>query len=41
LLKKGISLDSIKQMSEQEISEYLSIISSFDEIEQENLDKRR
>jgi hypothetical protein len=40
LLKKGISLDSIKTMSESEISEYTAIIGVMDEIESESLQKR-
>jgi len=40
LLRKGISLESIKQMSEKEVFEYLEILHVFDELESENLNEK-
>ena len=37
LLKSGISLDNIKQMSENEIAEYSAILVAISELEQDSL----
>jgi hypothetical protein len=41
MLRKGLSLASIKDMSEVEVSEYLAILNMFDELEQEQMNKRQ
>lgn len=40
-LRHGIPLDSIKQMSESEIMEYVQILGIFDEIEADRMEKSK
>jgi hypothetical protein len=37
LLKHGVSMESIKQMSDREVGEYLSIFNVLDEMESEQM----
>jgi hypothetical protein len=39
LLKKGISYDSIKSMTENDVLEYQAILQEIDKIEQDNMEK--
>jgi hypothetical protein len=39
MLRHNISLESIRQMSEQEASEYVQILGVFDELESEQMKK--
>ncbi len=41
LLKHNINLESIKQMSEDDVMQYIQILQVFDEIEQEQLEKSK
>jgi hypothetical protein len=40
VLKHGVTLDSIKQMSEDEMMEYIIILGAFDEIEKDHMEKK-
>jgi len=39
MLKAGFSLEAIKQMSEEDVIEYVQILNIFDEIESEKMRK--
>ena len=39
LLRKGISLDNIRSMSEEEVQEYFTILGVIDELEEERISK--
>ena len=41
LMKHGISYDSIKQMTEHEVMEYMTIIQEIDRIEAEKMESMR
>jgi len=41
LMKHGISYDSIKQMTEQEVMEYFMILQEIDKLEAEKLEAAR
>lgn len=41
LLRKGISLDNIKSMSEREVMEYIGILQIYDELEAEAMQGNR
>jgi len=40
LLRKGVSFESIKQMSEREVMEYLDMFHVFDELEAESINEK-
>ena len=41
VLKHGINLESIKQMSEDEMMEYIIILGAFDEVERDRMESKK